>query len=177
MAYNGTFELDPTHTTIGFVARHAMVTKVRGSFSDWSSEVNIDEANPANSVVNVTVKTASIDTNNADRDGHVRNEDFFNVEQYPDMTFKSTNVEFEGENAAKITGDLTIKDVTKPVVLDVEIFGSEVDPWGQTRVGFDAKTEINRKDWGLEWNSPLNSGGVLVSEKIKIEIEGSAIQR
>lgn len=177
MAYNGTFELDPTHTTIGFVARHAMVTKVRGSFSDWTSEVRIDEANPENSVVNVTVKTASINSNNEDRDGHVRGEDFFNVEQYPDMTFKSTKVEFQGENAAKIAGDLTIKDITKPVELDVEIFGSEVDPWGQTRVGFDASTDINRKDWGLEWNSPLNSGGVLVSEKIKIEIEGSAIQK
>ena len=177
MAYNGTFELDPSHTTIGFVARHAMVTKVRGSFTDWTSEVNIDETNPSNSVINVNVKTASIDTNNADRDGHVRGEDFFNVEQFPDMTFKATSIEFDGENAAKVSGDLTIKDTTKPVTLDVEIFGSEVDPWGQTRVGFDASTDINRKDWDLNWNSPLNSGGVLVSEKIKIEIEGSAIQK
>lgn len=175
--YNGIIELDPTHTAIGFVARHAMVTKVRGTFSDWTAEVNIDQENPANSTIKATIKTASITTGNADRDGHVRGEDFFDVEQFPDMTFVATDVKFDGANAATVTGDLTIKETTKQVTLDVEIAGTEVDPWGQTRIGFDASTTVNRKDFGLDWNSPLNSGGVLVSEKIKIEIEGSGIKK
>lgn len=177
MAYNGTFELDPAHTSIGWVARHAMVTKVRGSFADWTSEAQINSDNPAESTIKVVVKTASVDSGNADRDVHVRGDDFFAVEQYPEMTFQSTNIEFNGDNEAKVTGDLTIRDVTKPITLDVEIFGSEVDPWGQTRVGFDAGTEINRKDFGIDFQAPLNSGGVLVSEKIQIEIEGSAVQK
>lgn len=175
--YNGIIELDPAHTAIGFVARHAMVTKVRGTFSDWTAEVNIDQENPSNSTIKAVIKTTSINSGNEDRDGHVRGEDFFGVEKYPEMTFEATDVKFDGDHAATVTGDLTIKETTKPVTLDVEIAGSEVDPWGATRVGFDASTTINRKDFGLDFHAPLNSGGVLVSEKITIEIEGSGIKK
>ncbi|GAB3939784.1 YceI family protein [Corynebacterium tapiri] len=169
--FNGTYELDPTHTRIGFVARHAMITKVRGAFNDWTADIAVDGDNSA---IKVVIKTDSIDTRNADRDGHVKGEDFFDVEKYPEMTFESTSVDVDG---GKVTGDLTIKGVTKPVTLDVDLLGSEVDPWGNTRVGFDASTKINRKDFGIDFQAPLNSGGVLVSEEITIEIEGSAIKK
>lgn len=169
--YNGTYELDPSHTRIGFVARHAMVTKVRGAFEDWTADVNIDGAN---STIKVVVKTASVNSGNDDRDNHVRGDDFFNSEQFPDMVFEATNVDVEGE---KVEGNLTIRETTKPITLDVDVFGSEVDPWGNTRVGFEASTKVNRKDFGLNFDTKLDSGGMLVSEQITIEIEGSAIKK
>ena len=170
---NGTWTLDETHSTIGFVARHAMVTKVRGHFSDFSAQVVVDGENPK---ATATIKTASIDTANSDRDEHVRGEDFFAVEQYPEMTFESTSFNIDEAGNGTVEGDLTIKGTTKPVTLDVETFGVETDPWGSVRMGFEASTTIDRTDFGIDFQAPLNSGGMLVSNSIKIEIEGSAVK-
>lgn len=170
----GTWNLDPAHTNIGFTARHAMVTKVRGNFAEFSDKIVIGE-DIKDSTIEVAIKTASVDTGNADRDAHVHGEDFFDVEKYPEMTFKATSIDIDGTEGT-ITGDLTIKETTKPVTLDVEIFGVEEDPFGNTRAGFEATTQINRTDFGVDFQAPLKSGGMLVSEKITIEIEGSAIK-
>lgn len=167
---NGTFTLDPTHTTIGFIVRHAMVTKVRGQFNDFESTIKEDS-------VSATIKTASIDTNNAERDAHVKDKDFFNVEQFPEMTFKSTSFDIDDNGNGTVTGDLTIKGITKPVTLDVETEGTAEDPFGNLRLGFEAKTKINRTDFGIDFNTPLNTGGVMLSDEIKIEIDGSAIKQ
>ena len=161
----GTWAIDPTHTEVGFVARHLMVTKVRGSFTDVSGTVEVAE-NVTDSVANVVIKTASVATGTPDRDGHLRSADFFDVETYPEITFVSTA--FDGET---LTGDLTIKDVTKPVTLDVEFNGVATDPWGNEKAAFEASTEVNRTDWGLTWNASLEKGGVLVSEKIKLVLD------
>ena len=161
----GTWAIDPTHTEVGFVARHLMVSKVRGSFTDVSGTVEVAE-NVTDSVANVVIKTASVSTGTADRDGHLKSADFFDAETYPDMTFVSTG--FDGET---LTGDLTIKDVTKPVTLDVEFNGVATDPWGNEKAGFEATADINRTDWGLTWNANLEKGGVLVSEKIKLVLD------
>ncbi len=174
--YTGTWVLDPAHTEIGFVARHAMVTKVRGNFEEFEGSAVVDQANPAASVVKAVIKTASVNTGNADRDGHVRGDDFFAVEQFPEMTFESTSFDISGQSGT-VTGDLTLKGITKPVTLDVEVFGVEEDPFGNVRAGFEASTKINRKDFGVDFQAPLGSGGVLVSEEIKIEIDGSGIKQ
>lgn len=174
--YNGTWVLDTAHTDIAFVARHAMVTKVRGTFDEFEGSVVVDEANPSASVAKAVIKTASVNTGNADRDSHVRGDDFFSVEQFPEMTFESTSFDIQG-NSGTVTGDLTLKGITKPVTLDVEIFGVEEDPFGNTRVGFEASTKINRKDFGVDFQAPLGSGGVLVSEQITIQIDGSGIKQ
>ncbi|MDY3127286.1 MAG: YceI family protein [Corynebacterium sp.] len=171
----GTYTLDSTHTTIGFVVRHAMVTKVRGSFSDWDADITIAD-NAADSTVKVTVSMDSIDTGNTDRDAHVRGEDFFNTAQYPTMTFEATTFDIDESGSGTIGGDLTIKGVTKPVNLKVDVEGQAEDPYGNTRVGFEATATINRTDFGIDFNAPLKTGGVLISEEIKIEIEGSAIK-
>ena len=173
---NGTWILDTAHTSIAFVARHAMVTKVRGTFEEFEGSVVFDEANPEASVAKAVIKTASVNTQNADRDGHVRGDDFFSVEQYPEMTFESTSFDIDGTSGT-VTGDLTLKGITKPVTLDVEVFGVEEDPFGNVRVGFEASTKINRKDFGVDFQAPLGSGGVLVSEQITIEIDGSGIKQ
>ncbi|MDO5670612.1 MAG: YceI family protein [Corynebacterium sp.] len=173
---NGTWVLDTAHTTVSFVARHAMVTKVRGTFDEFEGSVVVDQENPAASVAKAVIKTASVNTQNADRDGHVRGADFFDVEQFPEMTFESTSFDIQGTSGT-VTGDLTLKGITKPVTLDVEVFGVEEDPFGNTRVGFEASTKINRKDFGVDFQAPLGSGGVLVSEQITIEIDGSGIKQ
>ena len=162
---SGTWTIDPTHTEVGFVARHLMVSKVRGSFTDVSGTVTVAE-DVSESVANVVIKTASVSTGTADRDAHLRSADFFDVETFPEMTFVSTG--FDGET---LTGDLTIKDVTKPVTLDVEFNGVATDPWGNEKAGFEATADINRTDWGLTWNANLEKGGVLVSEKIKLVLD------
>ncbi len=161
----GTWAIDPTHTEVGFVARHLMVTKVRGSFTDVSGTVEVAD-DVTKSVANVVIKTASVSTGTADRDGHLRSADFFDVETYPEITFVSTA--FDGET---LTGDLTIKDVTKSVTLDVEFNGVATDPWGNEKAAFEATTEVNRTDWGLTWNANLEKGGVLVSEKVKLVLD------
>ena len=161
----GTWVIDPTHSEVGFVARHLMVTKVRGSFADVTGTVQVaDEV--AQSVADVTIQTASVTTGTADRDGHLRSADFFDVENFPQITFVSTS--FDGDTLA---GDLTIKGITKPVTLDVEFNGVATDPWGNDKAAFEATGELNRTDWGLIWNANLEKGGVLVSEKIKLVID------
>lgn len=174
---NGTWILDTAHSEIGFVARHAMVTKVRGNFEDFDAQVVVDVENPENASATATIRTASVNTGNADRDGHVRGEDFFDVEKFPEMTFTATSFDIRDQKTGTVTGDLTLKGITRPVTLDVEIFGVEEDPFGNTRVGFEASTEINRKDFGIDFQAPLGSGGVLVSEKIQIQIDGSGIKQ
>ena len=166
----GTWAIDPTHTEVGFVARHLMVSKVRGSFTDVAGTVQVGDDITA-SVTRVVIQTASVSTGTADRDGHLRSADFFDVEAFPEMTFVSTG--FDGET---LTGDLTIKDVTKPVTIAFEETGSAKDPFGNLRVGFEGATSISRKDWGLTWNAALETGGVLVSDKIKLEFDVSAIR-
>ena len=171
----GDYTIDASHSYIGFSARHAMVTTVRGKFSDFSGTAHVDTANPANSTVSLTIKGESIDTGSADRDAHLRSGDFFENEAYPNITFVSTNVERDGDEW-QVTGDLTIKDVTKPVTIVFEQTGSAKDPFGNTRVGFEGTASVNRKDWGITWNAALESGGVLVSDKVKLEFDISAIK-
>jgi polyisoprenoid-binding protein YceI len=175
----GDYTLDVSHTRLGFSARHAMVTTVRGQFQDYTGQAHIDTANPAASKVEVTIQAGSIDTGNADRNGHLVSPDFFDVENNPELTFVSTEVERHsdsGETTWVITGDLTIKGVTKPVTIEFEQTGSARDPFGNLRVGFEGSTSINRKDWGLTWNAALETGGVLVSERVKLDFDISAIQ-
>ena len=172
----GTYAIDPTHSHIGFVARHAMVTKVRGSFSDFEGSGYFDAENPENSRLALSIQAASIDTRNADRDGHLKSNDFFDMENHPHITFTSTAVEQLVTDSYRVTGDLTIKGVTKPVAVDFDYTGTAVDPFGNTRIGLEGKTTINRKDWGVNWNAALEAGGVLVSEKVALEFEVSAIR-
>ena len=172
----GTYTIDPSHSRIGFVARHAMITKVRGSFNEFTGTGFFDAENPAASHLELTIEAASIDTRNADRDGHLRSNDFFDMEQFPQITFVSTAVEAVDDATYRVTGDLTIKGVTKPVTVDFEYGGTATDPFGNDRLGFDGSVVINRKDWGVAWNAPLEAGGVLVSEKVTLEFEVSAIK-
>ena len=172
----GTYSLDPAHSRIGFVARHAMVTKVRGSFNEFEGTTKIDGENPANSTVSVTIKVDSIDTRNAQRDGHLRTNEFLDLETYPEIRFVSTSIKHDGGNDFEVTGDLTIKDVTKSLTLPLEFQGAAKDPFGNERIGFEGSVVINRKDWGISWNAALETGGVLVSEKVTLEFEISAIK-
>ena len=172
----GTYTIDPSHSQIGFSARHAMVTKVRGAFNEFSGTGHLDAEVPANSLVQVTIKTASIDTRNADRDGHLKSNDFFAMEEFPEITFVSTNVEKSDAATFTVTGDLTIKGISKPVSIPFGFTGSAVDPYGNFRIGFEGATTINRKDWGVNWNTALEAGGVLVSEKVNLEFEISAVR-
>jgi polyisoprenoid-binding protein YceI len=172
----GTYTIDPAHSRIGFVARHAMVTKVRGSFNDFAGTGAFDADDPAASHLQLTIKAASIDTRNADRDAHLRSNDFFDMEHYPEITFVSTAVEAIDAADYRVTGDLTIKGVTKPVTVDFEYTGSAVDPYGNQRIGFEGKATVNRKDWGVNWNAALEAGGVLVSENVTLEFDVSAIR-
>ena len=172
----GDYTIDPAHTRFGFSARHAMVATVRGQFSDLAGEAHIDTATPAQSTVAVQIQTASISTGQADRDGHLQGGDFFDAEKYPTITFASTSVERDGD-VWNITGDLTIKDVTKSITIPFEEQGSARDPFGNLRVGFEGRATLNRKDWGLTWNAALETGGVLVSDKIKLEFDISAIAK
>ena len=172
----GTYAIDPTHSRIGFVARHAMVTKVRGSFNEFEGSGYFDAEKPANSHVALTIQAASIDTRNADRDGHLKSNDFFDMETYPELTFASTAVEQVDAENYRVTGDLTIKGVTKPVIVEFEYTGTAVDPYENQRIGFEGKTTVNRKDWGVSWNAALDAGGVLVGEKVTLEFEVSAIR-
>ena len=172
----GTYTLDPTHSRIGFIARHAMVTKVRGSFNEFSGSGSFDAENPANSSLSLIVQAASIDTRNADRDAHLRSNDFFAMDQYPEITFNSTSVEQVDGDRYAVTGDLTIKGVTRPVTVEFELAGSAVDPYGNLRIGLEGTTTINRKDFGVSWNAALEAGGVLVGEKVVLEFEVSAVK-
>ena len=172
----GTYTIDPGHSRIGFVARHAMITKVRGSFNEFDGSGYFDAENPANSRLELTIQAASIDTRSADRDGHLRSNDFFDMEKYPTISFASTAVDKVDDDTYRVTGDLTIKGVTKPVTVDFEYAGTAVDPFGNTRLGLEGSVVVNRKDWGVSWNAALEAGGVLVSEKVTLEFEVSAIK-
>lgn len=174
-AATGTWKIDPTHTTVGFSARHAMVAKVRGRFSEFEGTINVDGRSPENSSTEVVIKTASVDTQNADRDAHLRSADFFDVENHPEITFKSTSIKLDGEDFV-LGGDLTVNGVTRPVEVDGTYVGVNGDPWGGTRIGFEGSTEISRKDFGLTWNAAIETGGVLVSDKIKIELDVEAVK-
>ena len=172
----GTHTLDPSHSEVGFTTRHAMVTKVRGAFSDYSGTATIDGANPSASSLEVTVQAASIDTRSADRDAHVRSADFFDVEQYPTITFRSTDFAVHGDTV-DVTGDLTIKDVTRSVTIPFEFNGAATDPFGHERIGFEGKVDVSRADFGLTWNAALETGGFLVSDKVTLEFEVSAVKQ
>jgi polyisoprenoid-binding protein YceI len=172
----GNYTVDPSHSRIGFVARHAMVTKVRGSFNEFEGHGHFDADNPANSSLELTIKAASIDTRNADRDAHLRSNDFFDMENHPEIRFVSTAVEPVDEQNYRVTGDLTMKGVTKPVTVEFEFTGAATDPFGNQRLGLEGRATVNRKEWGVAWNAPLEAGGVLVSEKVNLEFEVSAIK-
>lgn len=165
------WNFDPTHSSANFTVRHMMVTNVRGSLGNLNGVINFDPENLGASSVDATIDVSTINTGVADRDNHLRSGDFFEVEKFPTMTFKSTSVDVTGDNSAKVTGDLTIRDITKPVVLDVEFMGQGGSPFGDTRAGFEATTKINREEFDLTWNQALEAGGVLVGNDIKVSLD------
>lgn len=172
-----TWKIDPAHTNVEFSVRHLMITTVKGRFTDVSGTVKIDDADPARSEVDVTINAASIDTREQQRDTHLRSADFFDVEKYPTITFRSTRVEPGQDGRLKVVGDLTIRGVTKSVTLDVAPEGRAKDPWGGERAGFSASTRINRSDFGLTWNQALETGGVMVGDRIDIAIDVEAVRQ
>ncbi len=174
---SGTYEIDPAHSTIGFVARHAMVTKVRGAFNDFQGTAQIVGNDLASSKVELTIQAASIDTRNDDRDNHLRSNDFLAMDEYPTITFTSTRVESTGTDTVDITGDLTIRGVTRSVTVPFDFEGAATDPFGNERAGFEGSIVINRKDYGVNWNAALETGGILVSEKVTLEFDISAIKK
>lgn len=175
-ALTGAYTIDPAHSSIGFTVRHAMVTNVRGTFGEYEGKLDLDGHDPARSAASIDVRIASIDTGIADRDGHLVSGDFFDAEKFPVMTFRSTHAEQLGGDAYRITGDLTIKDVTRPLAIDLEFNGSATDVYGNERVGFEGSADILRSDWGLTWNAALETGGVMVSDKVKLNFDISAIK-
>ena len=176
-ALTGSYTFDPAHSRLGFVARHAMVTKVRGSFNEFEGTTTIDGDDPSKSTVTVSLDVASIDTRNAQRDGHLRTNDFFDIEQFPKITFASTSIAHDGGNDFQVTGDLTIKGVTKSITIPFEFNGEAKDPFGNTRIGFEGKTKISRKDFGITWNAALETGGVLVSDEVTLELEVEGVKQ
>lgn len=169
--------IDASHTRANFTVRHMMISNVNGFFDKVSGSVDFNEAEPAKSSVNVQIDAASLETRDERRDGHLKSPDFLDVATYPHISFKSTHVDVTGANTGRVTGDLTIRDVTKPVVLEVEFNGKAKSPWGSTSAGFTATTKINRKDWGLNWNVALETGGVLVGDEVKISIEAEVVNQ
>lgn len=171
------WKIDPAHSEINFTVRHMMIANVRGRFENFSGTIEFDENNPENSSVEVEIEANSINTREEQRDAHLKSADFLNAEEYPTLEFNSTRVEMLDENSARVYGDLTIRDVTREVVLDVAYSGMAKSPWGMTIAGFSASTTINRKDWGLEWNVALETGGWLVGEEVKISLEVELIKQ
>jgi polyisoprenoid-binding protein YceI len=172
----GTYILDTAHTQIGFVVRHAMVTKVRGAFDEFSGTAVLDGANPGNSAATVTIQTASVNTRNSQRDAHLRSNDFLAVDEYPEITFASTCARQVSDTEVELIGDLTIKGVARSVTVPFTYEGSAQDPYGNLRIGFEGAVTINRKDYGITWNAALETGGVLVGDKVVLEFEVSAIK-
>ncbi len=170
-----TFDL--VHSSINFTVRHLMVSKVRGRFSRWAGSLEMDDRDPTSGRVEVSIETASLDTGVEQRDAHLRSADFFDAERFPTLTFRSSRLEKSGDGAYRLTGDLTMHGVTRPVTLDVEYAGSAKDPWGGVRAGFSARTAIDRRDFGLTWNQLLEAGGVAVGEKVEIGIEVEAVRK
>ncbi|MGE7981724.1 YceI family protein [Solibacillus sp. NPDC093137] len=165
------WQIDQAHSTIGFEVKHMMVSKVKGQFTNYSADVEVDNLEDLTSAqIEITIDTTSINTNNEDRDNHLKSAEFFDIEQFPDIKFKSTSITKDGDDY-KVSGDLTIKDVTKPAVFDVEYGGKGTNPWGVEVYGFEAETKIDREEFGLTWNAALETGGVLVGKDIKIKVE------
>jgi len=173
---SGSYSIDPAHTRIGFVARHAMVTKVRGSFNEFEGSGVVDGTDLASSQVTLTIQATSIDTRNEQRDAHLRSNDFLAMDEFPQITFVSTGFSQTGPTSLDLIGDLTVKGVTNSVTVPFEFEGAATDPFGNLRVGFEGSVTINRKDFGITWNAALETGGVLVSENITLEFEVSAIK-
>jgi polyisoprenoid-binding protein YceI len=173
----GDYDIDAVHSRIGFAAKHAMVTTVRGKFNTFTADVHLDEENVANSTARIEIDAASVDTGNTQRDDHIRTADFFEVEKHPKITFVSTSAEKTGDDEFVLTGDLTIRGTTKQVSINFEQTGAAVDPWGNFRVGFEGKTKIDRTDWGVSFNAPLGTGGLVISEKITLELDIAAVRR
>ncbi len=174
--YAGQWRFDPAHTRIGFSTRHAMVTKVRGAFNDFEGSIMVNAEAPERSSVKLTIKVASIDTRNADRDQHLRTNDFFDAPQFPEITFVSDRVDQVDEGHFIVSGEVTIRGITREISIPIDFVGVERDPMGNLRAGFEGSRRINRQDFGLKWNTNLDSGGVLVSDKITLEFEVSAIK-
>lgn len=163
------YEIDKAHSEAVFQVRH-LITKVRGRFSDFEGTIEFDDANPERSSVAFTIHTKSIDTNQPDRDAHLRSSDFFSVDQYPTLTFTSRTIDPRGANRFDVTGDLTLRGVTKTVVLPVEYLGKATDPWGNEKLAFEAEITLNRKEYGLNWNAALETGGFLVGDDVKVNV-------
>ncbi|OKK20453.1 polyisoprenoid-binding protein [Streptomyces sp. CB00455] len=176
-ALTGDYVIDPAHSSIGFTVRHAMVTNVRGSFAEHEGALRLDGGDPSRSTADIKVAIASVGTGMADRDAHLLGPDFFEAETYPLMTFRSTGAAALGGDTYRISGDLTIKDVTRPLSIDLEFTGSATDVYGNERVGFEGSAQILRSDWGLTWNAALEAGGVMVSDKVKLTFDISAIKQ
>jgi polyisoprenoid-binding protein YceI len=174
----GTYDIDPAHSSLEFAAKHAMVTTVRGRFSDFTGTLRIDAQDPSTSSAEVAVKMDSLDSRSDQRDEHLRGADFFDIATHPEMTFRSTRAAAgKRDGEYRLWGDLTIKGVTREVELELEFTGAAQDPWGNTRVGFEGHATVNRKEWGLNWNVALEAGGLLVSEKVKLNLDVSAVKR
>ena len=173
----GDWDLDPAHTGLRFSARHAMVATVRGGFKAFSGSLHFDAADVSKATAEVTIDATSIDTGNDGRDGHLKSGDFLDVENFGTLTFVTTSVSQVDDDEFTLVGNLTIKDVTHEVTITVEPLGLSTDPFGNARAGFEGKGEILRKDWGLEWNAALETGGVLISDKVKLTLDVSAIKR
>jgi polyisoprenoid-binding protein YceI len=174
---NETWQVDGAHSAVSLTVRHMVISKVRGRFAKWSATLALDTADLARSSVDVELDAASIDTGVADRDAHLRSPDFLDAQKYPTLRYRSRRVEALSEDHLRVVGDLTIRDVTREVVLDVEYGGQGKDPWGNQRVGFTATASLNRKDFGLTWNQALETGGVLVADRVDVEIELQAIRQ
>jgi polyisoprenoid-binding protein YceI len=172
-----TWNIDPSHSSLGFSVRHMVVSKTRGRFTKWSGQIRFDPDEPQASSVEVTIDPASIDTADAQRDAHLRSADFFNVAEYPVASFRSTRVEESGADRYLVTGDLTVHGVTRPVALETTYEGSGRDPWGGERAGFTASAAIDRKDFGLTWNKALETGGLLVGDKVELILEVEAVKQ
>jgi polyisoprenoid-binding protein YceI len=169
--------IDPAHSTAEFAVKHMMISTVKGRFGSLDGTLSIDETNPASSSVTATIDVASIDTREPQRDAHLRSDDFFNAERFPHITFRSTRVERKSDDEWKVTGDLTIRDVTQPVVLDTEFEGQVTDPYGKQRSGFTAETSLSRKEFGLKWNALLETGGAVVGDKVKITLHIESVRQ
>ncbi|MFE1410431.1 YceI family protein [Streptomyces sp. NPDC058746] len=176
-ALTGDYAIDPAHSSIGFTVRHAMVTNVRGGFEAFEGSLHLDGSDPARSTASIDVTIGSVSTGIADRDAHLLGSDFFDAELFPKMTFRSTGAAQLGGDKYRITGELTIKDVTRPLSIDMEFNGSATDVYGSERVGFEGSAEILRSEWGLTWNAALEAGGVMVSDKVKLTFDISAVKQ
>lgn len=171
---HGNYTIDPAHSSFGFVARHAMVTKVRGTFDEFTATGLIDADDPSKSKINVSIDVASVDTGVEQRDEHLRTNDFFDTPNHPKLSFESTSIEAVDASNFRVIGDLTVKETTKSVTFDLELTGPVTDPWSNTRIGLEGSLKVNRKDWGLNWNTALEAGGVLVSEKVTLTFDVAA---